>query len=105
MDPTTRCASMAEEITPPGSTRSRHNQIGNALPLEMLNHSRSWNLGRKVNDGPDHPLRFDGRGNHAAGIDPIQTQSFPIAAVTLEIPPRNSILGADDGGLWPQHRP
>src|SRR5208282_4994291 len=77
----------------------------NAVPLEMLNHSRSWNLGRKIDDGPDHPTRFDGRRDPAAGINPSQTPSIPISAVALEIPPLNSILAADDGGLWPQHRP
>jgi len=50
-------------------------------------------------------MRFDGRGDHAPGIDPIETQSFPIAAETLEVPPRNSILGADHCGIRPQHRP
>src|ERR1700687_3290644 len=49
-------------------------------------------------------MRFDGRGNHAAGIDPIETQSFPITAKTLEVPPRNSILCADDCGVRPEYR-
>src|SRR5208283_4562013 len=76
----------------------------NAVALNVLNHSRSRNLGGKVNDRPNYPARFDGGGNHAAGIDPLQPQSIPFTAKTLEVPPRDSILRADHGGIWTEYR-
>ena len=48
-------------------------------------------------------MRFDGRGDHATGIDALQTHSFPFAAEALEVPPRNSILRADNGSVWPEY--
>ena len=33
----------------------------NSAALDVLNHSRRRNLGRKVDDGPNHPMRFDSR--------------------------------------------
>jgi hypothetical protein len=47
-------------------------------------------------------MRFDGRRNHAPGIHSLQTQTLPFAFETLEVPPWNSILSAEDRSLRPQ---
>ncbi len=73
----------------------------NAVAFDVLNHSGRGNFSGEINDGPDHAASFNRRRNHAAGIDAFQTQSFPLAAEALKIPPRNSVLRADDGGLGP----
>src|ERR1700686_4666830 len=64
----------------------------NTVALDVLDHSRRSNLGRKINDGPNHSSRLDGGCNPSAGIDALQAQSIPFPAKTLEIPPWNAIL-------------
>ena len=73
----------------------------NAIALNVLNNPWRGNLGRKVNDRSNYTARFDGRGNDAVGIDTLKAHSFPRAAEALEVPPRNSILRADDCGVRP----
>jgi hypothetical protein len=69
----------------------------------VLNHARRSYLRREIDDGPDYTARFNGRGDHAARIDAFQMEPIPLSPETLKVPPGNSILGADDGGVRSQY--
>src|SRR5579863_1968164 len=71
----------------------------------MLNDAGGSDFCRKVNDRTDNAMGFNGRRNHAAGIEALETKPVPFAAETLEVPPGNSILRADHGCVWPQRWP
>src|ERR1700758_3789429 len=70
----------------------------------MLNDSWCGDLRGKVNDGPNHSIRFDRLANHSAGVNALKAHSLPFTAEALEKPPRHAILGADDRRVWSQHR-
>src|SRR5262245_50656001 len=55
--------------------------------------------GREVGERPDDAPRLGGRGDDSAGIDPLEAKPAELAAVTLEVPPRDLVLRADDYGV------
>ena len=42
--------------------------------------------------------------NDSAGVDRLQVSPLPLAAETVEIPPRDAILGSHDRRFWTQQR-
>src|SRR5207302_1882980 len=69
-----------------------------AIPFDMQHDAGSDQVGRRVDGAPDHALGVDRPADHAAWIYGLQVDAVELAAVALEVPPRNPVLGADDGG-------
>src|SRR5437016_3786041 len=72
---------------------------GEARPLDMLDNSRLANVRRRIDHAANHSRRIDVFGNLSAGIDRFKLRSFPLATVTIEVPPGNSVLHGDDAGF------
>src|SRR5437899_10551384 len=62
-------------------------------------------VGRKIDERSDDAARIDRFGDHAARIDAFQAQAIELAAVSLEVPPRNPVLRTDDDRVGPEERP
>ena len=69
-----------------------------AIPFDMQHDAGSDQVGRRVDGAADHALGVDRPADHAAWIHSLQVDAVELAAVALEVPPRNPVLGADDGG-------
>jgi hypothetical protein len=50
----------------------------------------------RIDDAADDSGRIKVVANHAAGIDALQLRSFPFPALTIEIPPRKTVLRGKD---------
>ena len=61
-------------------------------------------VGREVRERSDDAPRLDGRGDDAARIDALEAQPVELAAMALEIPPRDAVLRADDDGVRAEER-
>src|SRR5262249_22553933 len=75
-----------------------------AIALHVADHAGLDDFRPKVNDGPDHTARIDGCFDHASGVDALQSQSGEVAGDSLEVPPRNAVLRADNGGVLSDQR-
>ena len=60
----------------------------------MLDDSRLGDYRRRIDDAADHARGIYVFGNLSAGIDRFKLPSFPLAAVTIEVPPGNTVLHA-----------
>src|SRR5438477_12301652 len=69
---------------------------GEARPLDMLDNPRLANVRRRIDYAANHSRRIEVLGNLSAAIDCFKLRSFPLAAVTIEVPPGNTVMHADD---------
>jgi hypothetical protein len=69
------------------------------VDLGMPDHTRFDDVRREVHQRSDDAPRLDGGGDDAAGIDAIETESVELAADSIEVPPGNPVLRADDDGV------
>ena len=56
-------------------------------------------VGGEIGERSDDPSRLDGGRDDAARIDALETKAIELAALALEIPPRDPVLRADDDGV------
>ena len=70
-----------------------------------MDDARLGDVGREVRERSDDAARLDRRGDDAARIDALETQPVELAAVVLEVPPRDAVLCADDDGVGTEERP
>ena len=94
---------MSASAIAPHAIRSRAVGLAeaDAIALGVVDHAGLGDVGRKVGERSDHAPRLDGRGDDAARIDALEPQPFELAAVALEIPPRDAVLRADDDRVGP----
>ena len=65
----------------------------------MPNNSRFDDVRRGIDHTADDARRIDVSANYASGIHCLEMHALPFAAVTIEIPPGKTILGAHDTGV------
>ena len=75
-----------------------------AIALGVMDHAGLGDVGREVGERTDDAARLDGRGDDAARIDALEPQPVELAAVALEVPPRDAVLRADDDGVGTEER-
>src|SRR5262245_49388726 len=75
-----------------------------ARPFDVFDDSRLRDDRRRIDHTPDRARRVKMAADHAARINRLQTRPLPGAAVTIEIPPGDAVLRADNTGLRPQKR-
>jgi hypothetical protein len=61
-------------------------------------------LGAGVDDAADRALRRDGRRDGTARVDGLDLAAGVRAVDAVEVPPRDAVLGGDDGGVLPEER-
>src|SRR2546426_6226116 len=77
---------------------------GEARPLDMLDNPRLANVRRRIDYAANDSRRIDVFGNLSTGIDRFKLRSFPLAAVTIEVPPGNTVLRTQDAGFRRNNR-
>src|SRR5262249_42214593 len=90
----------------PASFALRSIRLSNreARPFDVLDDSRLRDNRRRIDHTTDHARRIEMSADHAARINHLQASPLPIATVTIEVPPGNAVLRADNTCLRPQKR-
>src|SRR3984893_6141278 len=70
----------------------------------MLDHAGGGNLGRRINGAADRALGADRVPLPVAGIDAFDAAVRILAFEAVEIPPRQAVLGGDDGRVGAEQR-
>ena len=70
-----------------------------------MDHAGLGDVGREVRERADDAARLDARGDDAARIDALEPKAVQLARMTLEVPPRDPVLRADDDRVRPEERP
>ena len=74
------------------------------VALEVVDHTRLGDGGRGVNDAPNDSLGGDGGRDGPVRIQPLYPPPVQGAAMALEVPPGDAVLGRYYGRLRPQKR-
>ncbi len=75
-----------------------------AIAIGVLDHAGRHDLGRGINSAADRSLRPDGLPLAPPRIDALELQVRVLALEAVEVPPRNTVLRRDDGGVLAQKR-
>src|SRR5262249_18409949 len=75
-----------------------------SVPFGVMDHARFRDVRREVRERTDDPPCLDVRSDHASWIDALETESVEVTSVSLEIPPRDPVLRADDDRVGTQQR-
>ena len=75
-----------------------------AVALDMVDDTRLRHVGGRVDDAADGALGADPLPDAAAGIDGFDAGALERTAGLVEIPPRDAVLGGDDGGIGTEQR-
>ena len=75
-----------------------------AIALGVLDDAGLDDVRGEVRERADHAPRLDRRGDDAARIDALEPQPVELAAVALEVPPRDAVLRADDHRVRAEER-
>ena len=75
-----------------------------AVAFGVMDDAGLGDVGGEVGQRSDDAPRLDGRGDDAARIDALEAQPVELAAVLLEVPPRNAVLRADDDRVRAEER-
>jgi hypothetical protein len=70
----------------------------------VLDDPRLGDDSRWVDHTANHPSGIDAVAHYTSRIDRLEVGSLPLSAVAIEIPPRNTILHANDTGIGPDER-
>ena len=76
-----------------------------AIALRVVDHAWLGDVGGKVGERSDDAPRLDRRRDDAARIDALEPQPVELAAMALEVPPRDAVLRADDDRVGTEERP
>src|SRR6185503_17016611 len=74
------------------------------IALVVTDDARLDDIRGKVRERSHNPPRLDGGRDDTARVHSLQPQPVELAAVTLEVPPRNAVLRAHDRRVWSEER-
>ena len=75
-----------------------------AIAVDMADHARRFDLGRRIDDATNGALRAEFLPLAAAGIDALQRGTFARIAVLVEVPVGNAVHGSNNARLRPEQR-
>ncbi len=70
-----------------------------SLALGVAHDPWTHKAGGRVDDAPDDPVGIDCPRDDTARVDGLQVDAVQVPSMALEVPPRDPVLGADDGGV------
>src|ERR1051326_1601909 len=72
--------------------------------FDVLNNAGLADDRRRINPAPNYSRGIDIPADLSTGIDRVKLSTFPLTAMTIEVPPGNPVLRADHTSLRPNQR-